>query len=96
MPENLFQHFKPKYLSFLRLMVMRTTRIKWVWAATRTWEAGARRTRTTRRKAPGTRTGVMRSELRTFSSTVIVFCLHHTPLLLCQHPPLFVILLLPI
>ena len=73
----------------------RTMRIKWVWAATRTWAAAARTMRTTRRKAPGRRKGATRSERRKFSSTVILFCLHtqYTLLLFCQHPLLSAILL---
>ena len=89
-PTNPVKYFKTKYLAFpdyntkLRLMVTRTTKIKWVWAATRTWAAAARTMRTTRRKAPGRRKGATRSERRKFSSTVILFCLHtqYTPAIL--------------
>merc|ERR1712088_1160414 len=62
-----------------RWTVTRTTRIKWVWAATRMLAAAARMTRMIRRKALGRRKGATRSERRKFSSTVILFCLHTHP-----------------
>merc|ERR1719234_2253971 len=50
-------------------------RTKWGWAGTRTWAVAVTTTRTIRRKALGTKRGVMRSELEVSSlSTVILFC----------------------
>merc|ERR1711936_812689 len=59
----------------LRLTVMRTT-TKWAWVGTRMSAAAARTMMTTRRRAPATKREATKSKFRSFSFTVILFCLH--------------------